>query len=255
MITIGITAYKEEKVIGKCLDSILSQRIPFSYEIIVAAPDKRTLDVVKKYQNKYKQIKIVQDPGKGKPIALNLIFKIARGDILVLTDGDLFLGKNSIYHLIKHFSNKEVGCVSGKVIYQIKKGHLFYEWAKLSEKLFDKLRKSQAKEKKLWHPTGYLYAIRNNLIKQIPPNSLADDAVIGYLIYSKGYKINYEPKAKVFVKFPRTISDFIKQKARTRAGILQLKQFFSFKGSSLKEEISLSIKDVVKTYGIKKIFK
>ncbi len=153
---------------------------------------------------------LIRGSAKGKPTALNLLFKKVSGKILILTDGDVILGENSISFLLQHFKNPKTGAVSGKVIYQIPKNSLFYEWAKLSEKVFDKMRKLQDRKNELWYLTGYSYAIRNGLIKQIPSNALSDDVVIGYLIKSKGYLIKYEPKAKVFVKFPATISDFIK---------------------------------------------
>ena len=250
MISTIITAYKEPNL-DKCLDSILNQKLSKNYEILVLAPDKETLEIAKKYQKKNKRIKIIKDPGKGKPTALNLAFKHAKGKVLVLTDGDVIVGKGSIKNLLKHFKNPKVGAVSGKVIYQISRNNLFYEWAKLSEKIFDKMRKQQARRDKLIHPTGYLYAIRNNLVKFIPSNTLSDDAVIGYLIVSKGYRIAYEPKAKVYVKFPTSISDFIKQKSRTRAGFLQLKKWFGKTTRTPREEISLGSKDLVKAYKLK----
>jgi cellulose synthase/poly-beta-1,6-N-acetylglucosamine synthase-like glycosyltransferase len=254
MITICVTTFKEEKTIGKCLESILCQKIE-NYEIIVSCPDEPTINVVKKYIEKYDQIKLIRDPCKGKPTALNLIFKEAKGEILVLTDGDVILGENSINFLTKHFKNPKIGAVCGKVIYQIDKNNLFYEWAKLSEKLYDKIRKQQDKDNKLWHPSGNLYAIRNYLIKKIPPNTLSDDAVVGVLIKSKGYLIKYEPNAKVYVKFPSNIKDFIQQKSRTRAGFLQLRKWFSFKEKKISDEILNGFKLLIETYNIKKINK
>jgi cellulose synthase/poly-beta-1,6-N-acetylglucosamine synthase-like glycosyltransferase len=249
-----ITAYKEEKTISNVIFS-LQKQLPKNSEILVVAPDELTLLAAKKLSEKDKRIKLIRDPGKGKPTALNISFKKAKGKILILTDGDVLPAKNSVSFLLKHFENPKVGAVSGKVIYVIKKNSIFYEWAKLSEKVFDKMRKLQDRNNELWHPTGYLYAIRRGLIKQIPSNALADDAVIGYLIKSKGYLIKYEPRAKVYVKFPSTISDFIKQKSRTRAGILQLKKFFGFRGRKITNEISIGIKDLFKAYGIIKIHK
>ncbi|MEM5811457.1 MAG: glycosyltransferase [Candidatus Aenigmatarchaeota archaeon] len=254
MLSIGITAFKEEISISKCLNSILSQNLR-NYEIIVSCPDEPTANIVKQYMKKYRQIKLIRDPGKGKPTALNLLFKKVKGKFLVLTDGDVILGKNSISFLLKHFKNPKVGAVSGNVVYRISKDSLFYEWAKLSEKVFDKMRKLQDKKNELWHPTGYLYAIRNGLVKQIPPNALSDDALIGYLIKSKGYLIKYEPKAKVYVKFPSTITDFIKQKSRTRAGFLQLKKWFGFEARKISTEISIGVKDLFKAYGMRKFYK
>jgi cellulose synthase/poly-beta-1,6-N-acetylglucosamine synthase-like glycosyltransferase len=253
-LSIIVTAFKEEKTIGKAIKQIISQ-LPKSSEILVIAPDEPTLSVAKKLSKKDKRIKILKDPGRGKPTALNLGFKEAKGKILILTDGDVLVGKNSIKFLLKHFENPKVGAVSGKVIYQISKNFLFYEWAKLSEKVFDKMRKIQDKKNELWHPTGYLYAIRNGLVKKIPSNVLSDDALIGYMIKSKGYLIKYEPKAKVYVKFPTSISDFIKQKSRTRAGFLQIKRWFGFEGRKISSEISIGSKDLFKIYGIRKFHK
>ncbi len=253
MLSIIVTAYKEPHL-NKCLDSIFSQNLPENCEILVVAPDEKTISIVKEYQRKNKNIKTIKDPGVGKPTALNLAFKVAKGDILVLTDGDVILDRNSIKALLKHFKNKKVGAVSGKVVYKIPKNNFFFEWAKISERIFDEWRKSQDKQNKLWHPTGYLYAIRKGIVKKINPNALSDDAFIGYLIKKKGYLIKYEPKAKVYVKFPRSIKDFINQKARTRAGFLQLKKWFKFKGRTVFSELKF-LKYCRKFYGTKKLFK
>lgn len=253
-ITIVVTAFKE-KMIEKCLNSILNQKLHEKFEILVVTPDNQTANIVKRIMKKYKKVKLIKDPGRGKPIALNLIFKKVRKKILVLTDGDVVLERNSINYLIEHFKDSNVGAVSGRVIYRISRNSLFYEWAKLSEKIFDRIRKFQDKEGKLWHPTGYLYAIRSGIVSQIPPNALADDALIGYLIKSKGYLIRYEPRAKVYVKFPSKIRDFLNQKSRTRAGFLQLKRWFGLQTRRMTIEISFGFKELLKIYGIKKIHK
>ncbi len=254
-VTILITAYKEEKNIKKCLDSILAQKLPKKQEILVLTPDEPTAMVARTYGKKYKNLKVVKDPGKGKPKALNLAFKKVKNKILVLTDGDVVLGKSSIPYLIRHFKTPNVAAVSGRVVFIISKNSLFYEWAKLSEKTFDKIRKLQDKKKEFWHLTGYLYAMRSGIIKQIPVNVIADDAYIGYFLKLKNYLIKYEPKAKVYVKFPSSIKDFIKQKSRTRAGFLQLRRWFAFKERRILDEISFGIRDLYKIYGIKKLYK
>ena len=254
LISAIVTAFREEKTIGKVLNELRNQ-LPSKSEIIVISPDNPTIFEVRKIAELDERIRVLKDPGKGKPTALNIGFKKARGKILILTDGDVIVGKKSIRYLLRHFKNPKVGAVSGKVIYKIPKNSLFYEWAKLSEHVFDKMRKFQDKKSEFWHPTGYLYAIRKGLVREIPPNILSDDALIGYLIKSKGYLIKYEPRAVVYVKFPTSISDFIKQKSRTRAGFLQIKKWFGFEGRKISAEISIGIKDLIKVYGIDKLHK
>jgi cellulose synthase/poly-beta-1,6-N-acetylglucosamine synthase-like glycosyltransferase len=224
MISTIITAYKEEKSIGKTLDNILLENIK-NHEIIVSCPDQPTANVVKKYQKKHKNIKLIKDPGQGKPVALNLIFKKAKGDILVLTDGDVYINKNAIKNLVECFKDKKVGAVTGRPISTNSRNNILGYWSHLLTDVgAHETRKKLASQNKFLVCSGYLYAIRKRLIKEIPKNSLSDDAVISSMIAEQGYKITYSPKSKVYVKYPTTFEDWIKQKKRSTGGYLQLKE-------------------------------
>ena len=104
MLSIIITAFNEP-LVEKTIFSILNQTIEEPYELIIAAPDKRTKKIVKELSKTHQQLKYFKDPGKGKVFALNQVFKITEGRILILTDGDLYLGNNSINEIIKKFEN------------------------------------------------------------------------------------------------------------------------------------------------------
>ena len=105
-LSIILTAYKEPQTISRAIEKILENKLLKDFELIVVAPDKETLDVAKIFKKKNKKIKIFQDAGKGKPFALTEVFKIAKGKILVLTDGDVYISENSIENLLKH--NKKI---------------------------------------------------------------------------------------------------------------------------------------------------
>ncbi len=75
-----ITAFKEEKTIGKAIRQIISQ-LPKNSEVLVVAPDEPTLSVARKLAENDGRIKILKDPGKGKPTALNLGFRKVKGKI------------------------------------------------------------------------------------------------------------------------------------------------------------------------------
>ena len=51
-------------------------------------------------KKKYSQIR---DPRKGKPYALRMAFKKAKGDIFILTDGDTYFEKDAVKELLKPF--------------------------------------------------------------------------------------------------------------------------------------------------------
>jgi len=238
MISIIITAYKEEKTIGKAIESILQNKIPHNYEILVFAPDKQTLDVVREYSKKYKKVKAIKDNGEGKPSALNLAFKTAKGDILILTDGDVYISEESIKKLLAHFKNPKIGAVSGRPMSLNSEKDKLGFWSHLLTDIADKRRKKAQIIKKRFYCSGYLFAMRKGIVEKIPKETLSDDGLMSFLIHSKGYKINYEPEAKVYVKFPTNLKDWINQKKRSAGGYNQIKLWTKKEMRSFSKESS-----------------
>ncbi|OYT41034.1 hypothetical protein B6U80_02115 [Candidatus Pacearchaeota archaeon ex4484_26] len=217
-ITIIITAFKEPKL-GETLKSILRQKIKYPHEIIVSAPDKGTIGIVKNYAKKYKQIKLFKDPGKGKSFALNLLLKKlknSKSDILILTDGDVVLEDNSINEISKIFNDPFVGCTTGRVLSANPKNNKFGYWSHLlADAGAHRMRAELDEQGKFLECSGYLFAFRNNRIINQIPLDVAEDSIIPYYFWKQGYKIKYTPKAKVFVKNPTHFKDWLKQRKRT----------------------------------------
>ncbi|MBI2135948.1 glycosyltransferase [Candidatus Woesearchaeota archaeon] len=225
MISILITAYKEPDTIGKAIEAFLNEKIKDS-EILVAAPDDETLAVVNKYAKRYHQVKSFKDSGNGKPAALNLLLSNAKGEILVLSDGDVYINQDSVQKLLKHFDDAKIGAVSARPLSINPKDNMLGYWSHLlTDAGAHNARLARASSGKFIVCTGYLYAIRN-IIEKVPEDALADDAVISYMIWNKGYKIGYEPEAIVYVKYPANFNDWMLQKTRSAGGYTQLKKYF-----------------------------
>lgn len=220
MISIVIPAYNEGRAIANTINSILPQ-IRRGDEIIVGASacTDNTEEVIKQLGKKHRNLKLLsQKSREGKSIAMNLLVKKAKSDIIVQTDADVILEKNAIKNLLKHFRNREIGAVSGRPIPTIPKENIFYYWTEMSYRRMHELRLKQDKEGEFWHLSGYLCAFRKESFSELPKAKGAVDALMAFSIKNKGYKIAYEPKARVLVKCPLTVKDFINQKARVRAG-------------------------------------
>ena len=194
--------------------------------MIICAPDLETLIVAKNYQKINKKIKLFKDPRKGKSYAINLLLNKVKGDLIILTDGDVYLSENSINEILKEFNDKDVGCVSGRPISQEDKNTKYGFWANF---LFDSAHKLRNKTKKSYNfleCSGYLWGFRNNVINHFPVN-VAEDSIVPYLFFEKKYKIGYAENAKVFVKNPDNWKDWIKQKTRTSKAHEKLKYYFN----------------------------
>lgn len=221
MLTIIITAYKEPKTLYKQLQTIINQT-GGADEIIVSAPDILTQRVVLEYQKNHQNVKLIKDQGKGKPAALNLALQSAKGEILILTDGDVEIEKNSLGALTKNFTDPRLGAVSGRPISTNSRENKFGFWAYVLTEIAHRTRLERVKKGEYLDCSGYLYAIRAGLVSEIPKNTLSDDALISRLIYNAGYKIAYAPDAEVFVKYPNNFRDWLKQKKRSTGGYAQL---------------------------------
>ena len=189
MISVIITGYKEPRTIGKAIEQVLKNNLKQEYEIIVLAPDDETLDEARKYIAQNNNIRVIKDEGKGKPAALNLVFKKAKGDILVLTDADVHMSEKAIPYLLEMFKDKNVGAVTGRPISLNPRNEILGYWSHLLSDMAHIVRERRIKKGKMVVCSGYLYAIRAGINKKIPEEALSDDAVISHLIYEKGYKI------------------------------------------------------------------
>ena len=108
-------------------------------------------------------------------------------------------------------------------------------WAHVLTNIANEIRIARSKENRFILCSGYLFAIRRNIIGKIPINVL-DDAYISQEIWNKGYKITYSKKAKVFIKNPTTLKDWIKQKKRNAFGEFQIRKNSSSSMRGFSEE-------------------
>lgn len=245
MISVIITSFKEPKTIRRCISCIADRKysgITNPFEIIQVSPDELTLKQGLKEANRLglskRQYIQVVDPKKGKPFALKMALKKAKGDIIILTDGDVYFESNAVKELIKPFEKKNVGGVSGRPISEDSKENKFGYWGHLLADSADHRRKRTMNKvdgkgyyvsgKSFFPMSGYIMAMRNMDIS-IPQDVLSDDAYISYYIRNKGMDVAYAPNAISYVRYPTNLKDYYKQKVRSIGGFKQLKRMGIFK--------------------------
>ena len=228
MISIVITSFNEPKTIRRAIESFLNQNIKEKYELIVAAPDEPTWKIVGEYTKRNKKVKLFKDPGKGKSYALNLLLPKLKGDILVFTDGDVYVSENSINELLKPFKDEKVGCVSGRPVSLESKNTMLGYWSHILCNSAHRWRLKRNNKNQFLECSGYLWAFRNNVIKKFPLD-VGEDTIVPIMFFLKGYKIKYSPEAKVYVKYPLKILEFLKQKRRTAGAHDNINKYVNLK--------------------------
>jgi cellulose synthase/poly-beta-1,6-N-acetylglucosamine synthase-like glycosyltransferase len=150
----------------------------------------------------------------------------------------VYISPGSLAKLLEPFKDKKIGAVSGRPISVNSRKNKFGFWSHLLTDIADKRRKKAIEIKKRFYCSGYLFAMRNRIIDKIPRETLSDDGLMSFLIHSKGYKIDYSPEARVYVKFPTNLKDWINQKKRSAGGYNQIKSWTKKEIRSFSKESS-----------------
>lgn len=117
-VSIIIPCRNEEKYIGQCLDSFVSQTYPKEcFEVFVCdgMSTDRTRVIVKEYEEKYGNVKLLDNPGLTAPKGMNLGIKKSTADIVIIFGAHAFADKDFIKYNVEALRNKEVGCAGGPI--------------------------------------------------------------------------------------------------------------------------------------------
>jgi len=221
-ISVIIAAYNEEKMIDDKIKNTLSLDYPRDkIEIIIGSDGStdRTNEIVKEYVNNSSNstppIKLVANKvNRGKSSIQNQAAKEAKGQIIVFTDANVMLRKESLSELIRHFADKRIGCVIGKVTYLNREEtsvseHEGFYWR---YELF--LRKKESEVGNLAMGSGPIMAIRRELFEPLDPR-VGEDFVLPMKTVMKGYRVIYEPGAvSEETLFQNTPASMLKSKVR-----------------------------------------
>jgi cellulose synthase/poly-beta-1,6-N-acetylglucosamine synthase-like glycosyltransferase len=227
--TIALVSLNEEKTIAAALGALIEESESTGSEIIVMAGGKdRTVEIVAEMvRNRSRARLIVDSTPRGKPAALNTMFSLAKGPIVVLSDGDVEVRRGSVKPLLEALGHEDVGAASGRVVGKPGKYNAVEKACDLMTEMMhlSRLRLSGASGT-LELASGYLYALRKDLARKVPEHMNSDDGFLSLCVRSAGKKIAYVPDAVVAIGFPKAIGDFIRQKMRTRFGHMQLRNEF-----------------------------
>lgn len=219
-LSVLITAFREAGTIGQAIEACLEQ-LPEASELIVVCPDPETTAVVDSYAERTPLVRHVADPQRGKPTAVNAGLKAAEGHLVALTDGDVIIDEGALQALLEPFADIEVGAVSGHPISVNPRDTEMGYWSHLLTDAIHRMRLTRDRRGQFLLCSGYLFAFRRRLIDRVPEDALAEDAVISHRIANQGCRIRYAPEARVFVRYPTTYSDWLRQKVRSAGGYAQ----------------------------------
>ena len=233
MVSVVVPAKNEEKVIEKCIKSLINLSYPKNRLEIVVATDgntDRTLKICKKYEPKIKVIET--KPTRCKAEALNAVIPKLKGEIIAIFDADCVVDKNCVANAVKRFSDKEVMGVMGFLRPYNKQQNIITKMI-FSETILVFFQESIINKLGL-NPNflGKNMFFRREVFKKIgkfDEYSYSEDIEFSIEMRKYKYKVVLEKSAITYDEYPTSISDILKQRLRFFRGMLRVKRKMSYK--------------------------
>lgn len=195
-VSLIIPAHNECKVIREKLDNSLKIDYPAGcLEIIVASDgsEDATNGIVGEYDSQGVKL-LAYTPRAGKISVLNRTIPAAAGEIIVLCDANVLFLPNALSCLVRHFADPTVGAVTGDVRIKSEDAPfgegegLYYKYER-----FIQLRESELGSTVT--VDGGMYALRKELFRTLPADTILDDFIIGMNVALAGKRVLYDPSA------------------------------------------------------------
>lgn len=239
-ITVGIPAYNEALNVGALLKAMISQELPngLSLNQIIVVSDGST-DVtpiiVSRFMKKDTRVELFQTSTRlGKPAAINEILRQARGDIIVLIDADTMpRGATFLSEIARPFQNDPHIGISAAVGIAMPYESLVGRAAVFSSRVSRRLVQSRP-----YYAFNVAIAIsaKASKVLKLPNWIVGDDAYLFLKAQHLGLKTAVSQEAQILYREPQTLTDFVLQRRKYDANVVQLRQLF---GDSIEEQIGV----------------
>lgn len=229
-VTLVVPCYNEADIIKEKVLNSLGLEYPKEKLKIFFITDGSN-DNFKEVLLEFPQVKLLHDERRaGKTAAENRAMKFVNSPIVVFTDANTILNNKAIKNIVRHFSNENVGCVSGEKRVLVEQEDsassagegMYWKYESFLKKMDSKLYSAVG-------AAGELVAFRSELYQDLPEDTILDDFMQSLLIASDGYRIVYEPDAYAMETGSDSTGEELKRKIRISAGGWQSMKRLFFK--------------------------
>ncbi|WP_417941224.1 glycosyltransferase family 2 protein [Flavobacterium sp. RS13.1] len=221
-VTLFIAAYNEKEYVAAKMKNTLELEYPkekLNIIWVTDGSDDGTPHLLEGYPN---TTVYHLDERNGKIGAMNRGMQFVKTPIVIFSDANTNLGKESVRRIVNLFSNPAVGCVSGEKRIVDKESDVASGAGEgIYWKYESALKKWDAELYSVVGAAGELFAIRTQLYRHVEKDTLLDDFIISLRVAQEGYTIQYDPEAYAIETASASVKEEFKRKIRISAGGIQ----------------------------------
>lgn len=228
-ITILVAAFNEQASIISTLESIDRQQYPGEFKVIVVndGSTDATVELVTAALGTYPWLELLDiKKNIGKANALTQALDTVTTDIVITLDGDSYLFKNALIHLVERYLSDppDTVAVAGAVLVRNSRDKFI---CKLQEWDYFHGIAAIKRLQSLYHGTlvaqGAFSLYKTDIVRKLGgwPHTVGEDIVLTWAILKDGHRVGYAEDACLFTNAPETMSQFFKQRARWSRGLIE----------------------------------
>ncbi len=221
-VSLVVAAFNEEGWIENKIRNHLEIDYPagkLHHVIITDGSDDRTPELARAFG----RVEVHHQPERqGKIAAVHRVMPLLKTPIVVFTDANTLLNRESVKRIVRHFRDPKVGAVAGEKRVQMSSSDaahaagegIYWKYESLLKHLDSELYSVVG-------AAGELFSIRLELYEPVPKDTIIEDFVLTLGIARKGYRVVYEPEAYAVEGPSASVPEELKRKIRIAAGGLQ----------------------------------
>lgn len=225
-LTVYVSAYNEERAIGRKLENLLAQDYAGRFEVVVASDGSTdaTGEIVGRAADPRVRLWAF-DRNRGKAAMQNEIVPKLESELVVFTDSTSFLPPGALAAIARHFADAEVGAVSVDILFLRRQG-AGVERGQGAYWRYEKFLRTQgALVGTNIVCSGTCYAIRRSLFRPIPLD-VGEDLANPINVAFSGHRVVFDPD--VWVEEESTSTYRAEARMRRRVAVRNLTALFRY---------------------------
>jgi cellulose synthase/poly-beta-1,6-N-acetylglucosamine synthase-like glycosyltransferase len=227
-ITIMIPTFNEQKIITKKLENLSSVEYPEALTQLIlvdSASTDGTLDEASKYLKRQPKLAVEffrEEKRSGKSSALNSALRIAKGQVIVISDADCFWPPDILAKSIPYLADPTIGAIVGREVLLNPESTTTTRTEALYRRIMHPIRLGESKLHSTIFFEGGFAAYKRSLLQGFDIESGADDSGTALDIVQRGGRTILVPEARFFTTFPSTWQGKMATKVRRANQLIRI---------------------------------
>ena len=161
---------------------------------------------------------------RGKASGLNDAMSLVHGEVVIFTDARQKIEPGAVRLLLENFADPEVGACSGELMLGDPSRGEHNRGMGMYWRIEKRVRELEALSGSVVGATGAIYAVRRELVPEVPPETILDDVFIPMNVVREGLRVGFDPRARAWDCPDMGRDREFRRKVRTLTGNYQLLQ-------------------------------